>query len=96
VSPLESEPGAGLRLEEYEAVPYVLVIESVKRGAEWLSRAEYPELPGCAVEAHSALDAIEGLERERRRLLRELWDRGAPIPVPRPPLRGLPRAVPSW
>lgn len=95
-----SEPGpgtdAGFRLEDYEAVPYVLVIESVRRGAEWLRRAEYPELPGCAVEAPSALDAIEGLERERRRLLRELWDRGAPIPMPRPPLRGLPRAVAAW
>jgi len=29
---------------------------------------------------------MEKLEQERLRLLRHLWDRGAPIPVPRPPL----------
>ena len=74
-------------LEDYEAVPYLLVLESVERNGEWLRRAEYPELPDCAVEAHSAVDAIEQLEHERRRVLRWLWDRGAPIPVPRPPLR---------
>jgi hypothetical protein len=71
----------------YEAVPYLLVMESVEHGGEWLRRAQYPELPGCAAEAPSALEAFERLERERLRLLRELWDRGAPIPVPRPPLR---------
>jgi hypothetical protein len=44
-------------------------------------------LPGCVVEAPSILKAMEQLERERRRLLRELWDGDAPIPVPRSPLR---------
>jgi hypothetical protein len=33
------------------------------------------------------VEAIEKLDRERLRLLRQLWDRGAPIPVPRPPLQ---------
>lgn len=74
-------------VDYYEGVPYVLVIESVERGGEWLRRAEYPELPGCAVEAPSAIEAMEKLEQARRRLLRHLWDRGAAIPVPRPPLR---------
>jgi predicted RNase H-like HicB family nuclease len=74
-------------LDDYEAVPYLLVVESVERGGQWLRRAEYPELPGCAAEAHSILEAIEKLEQARRHLLRELWNRGAPIPVPRPPLR---------
>ena len=73
-------------LAYYEAVPYLLVIESVERQGEWLRRAEYPELPGCAVEAASAVEALEELERERCRVLRQLWDRGAAIPVPRPPL----------
>ena len=50
-------------------------------------RAEYPELPGCAAEAESAVEAIEMLESERRRLIQLLWDRGAPIPTPRAPLR---------
>ena len=73
-------------LAYYEAVPYLLVMESVERQGEWLRRAEYPELPGCVAEAPSALEALEKLEQERLRVLRQLWDRGASIPVPRPPL----------
>jgi len=85
-----SAPGdeAGRRpLAYYEAVPYLLVLESVERGGEWLRRAEHPELPGCVAEAPSALEALDKLDRERLRVLRRLWDRGASIPVPRPPLR---------
>jgi predicted RNase H-like HicB family nuclease len=74
-------------LAYYEAVPYLLVVESVERSGGWLRRAEYPELPGCAAEAESAVEAIEKLEDERRRLIRHMWDRGVPIPAPRPPLR---------
>ena len=84
-----NERDAARGLDYYEAVPYLLVMDSVERGGEWLRRAEYPELPGCVVEAPSALEAIDKLEQERVRLLRHLWTRGAPIPVPRPPLRGL-------
>ncbi len=76
----------------YEAVPYLLVIESIEREGEWLRRAEYPELPGCVAEAPSTVEAIERLDGERRRLLRQAWARGVPIPVPRPPLRGSTRA----
>ena len=77
----------GPSLEYYLAVPFLLVLESVERpGGEWVRRAEYPELPGCAAEAYSAVEAIEQVEQERLRLIQELWDRGAPIPVPRPPL----------
>jgi hypothetical protein len=72
-------------LAYYDAVPYLLVMESVVRDGEWLRRAEYPEL-GCAAEAVSAVEAFEQLEQERRRRLRELLDQGAPIPLPRPPL----------
>jgi hypothetical protein len=85
-------------LEFYEAIPYLLVVESIERAGEWWRRATYPELPGCVVEAVSAVEAIEKLENERRRLLRQAWARGLPIPVPRPPLRGptrVPRAVPQ-
>ena len=74
-------------LAYYEAVPYLLVLESVERGGEWLRRAEHPELPGCVAEAPSALEALDKLEQERLRMLRQLWDGGASIPVPRPPLR---------
>ena len=76
-------------LAYYEAVPYLLVVESVERGGEWLRRAEHPELPGCVAEASSALEVLDKLEQERLRVLRQLWDCGAAIPVPRPPLREL-------
>jgi predicted RNase H-like HicB family nuclease len=75
-------------LDYYEAVPYLLVMESVEREGRWVRRAEYPELPGCVAEAPSALEALRQLETERRRVLRRLWERGEPIPVPRQPLRG--------
>jgi len=45
-----------------EAVPYLLVVESVERGGQWLRRAEYPELPSCFAEAESAVEAIENLD----------------------------------
>jgi len=83
----EPELSPPLDLADYESVPYVLVVESVERGGEWLRRASYPELPGCQTEAHSALEAIEKLDEERRRVLRQLWERGSLIPLPRPPLR---------
>jgi len=74
-------------LAYYEAVPYLLVVESVERGGRWLRRPENTELPGCFAEAESAVEAIESLESERRRLLRQMWERRVPIPAPRPPLR---------
>jgi predicted RNase H-like HicB family nuclease len=83
-----TEADAPRDLAFYEAVPYLLVMESIERNGEWLRRAEYPELPGCAAEASSAIEALELLERQRRDVLRQLWDRPAPIPVPRLPLRG--------
>ena len=85
----ESESDVGRDLAYYEAVPYLLVLETVERGGEWLRRAAYPELPGCVVEAPAAVEAIEQLDLERRRVLRRLWSSGAPIPVPRAPLRGV-------
>ena len=87
VSPVEPEGAQSLAY--YEAVPYVLVLESIERDGEWLRRATYPELPGCVAEAPAAREAIEKLEEDRRRILRHLWSHRAPIPVPRPPLRGV-------
>ena len=74
-------------LAYYEAVPYLLVVESIERGGEWLRRAEHPELPGCVAESASVVEALERLERERLSTLRRLWQSGEAIPVPRPPLR---------
>jgi len=87
VTAIRTEDADRPDLAYYEAVPYLLVIESVERQGQWLRRAEHPELPGCVVEASSAVEALEELERERRRVLRRLWDGGGVIPVPRPPLR---------
>lgn len=74
-------------LEYYLAVPYLLVLESVRHDdGEWVRRAEYPELPGCVAEAHSAVEALERLDEERARMITQLWTRRESIPVPRPPL----------
>jgi len=87
VSPSAPEPEAAPDLAYYEAVPYLLVVESVERGGEWLrpSTLSFPAASWRPLPP--AVEAIEKLELSRRRLLRHLWDRGAPIPVPRPPLR---------
>ena len=74
-------------LAYYRAIPYLLVVETVERAGTWWRRATYPELPGCAAEAESAVEAIERLDREREALLERRWERGEAIPVPRPPLR---------
>jgi predicted RNase H-like HicB family nuclease len=72
------------------AVPYVAVVYSVERpDGTWWRRAEYPELPGCAAEAPSAVDAMERLEQERIRLIAAAHARGEELPVPRPPLPGV-------
>jgi predicted RNase H-like HicB family nuclease len=74
-------------LDYYLAIPYLLILETVERpDGEWLRRAEYPELPGCVAEAYSAVEAIDKLEDERERIIQQLWERGEPIPAPRPPL----------
>ena len=79
------EPGRDL--DYYLAVPYLLVLESVEHpDGEWVRRAEYPELPGCVAEAYSAVEAIDKLEEKRERSIQDIWQRGAPIPTPRPPL----------
>ena len=89
MTPVEPEDDGVRDLAYYEAVPYVLVVESVQRGGRWLRRAEHPELPGCFVEAESAVEAMEQLEGERRRLIRTMWELGETIPAPRAPLRGI-------
>jgi len=77
-------------LEYYLSIPYVLAMESVEHSdGEWFRRAEYPELPNCAAEAYSAVDAIEKLEEIRVERIREMLERGEAVPVPRPPLRSM-------
>ena len=79
-----------MEAEEYLAVPYVLAVESVRRpDGNWVRRAEYPELPGCVVEAESAVEAVERLEEAKVRYIVERLQRGEPVPVPRPPLTSM-------
>ena len=82
-----------MTFEEYMAVPYVLRVAAV-RGADgrWLRRAEYPEFPGCFGEGPSPEEALDDLDRNRERMVRELLAAGAAIPVPRRPLERLLRA----
>ena len=73
--------------EEYLAIPYVMVLESIEGpDGEWFRRASYPEL-GVAGEALSPLDAIAKLEEARVTTILERLERGEEVPVPRPPLR---------
>jgi hypothetical protein len=73
--------------EEYLAIPYVLVVESVEgEDGQWFRRAMYPEL-GIVGEALSPLDAIAKLEEQRVATILGRLERGEPVPVPRPPLR---------
>ena len=58
--------------EEYLAIPYVLVVESVEGpDGQWYRRATYPEL-GVSGEALSPLDAIARLEEALGRRIRVL------------------------
>jgi hypothetical protein len=74
--------------EEYLAVPYLLVMESVEKpDGDWVRRASHPELPGCEVEADHPIEALDKLEELRRQLILDMMARGEKVPVPRPPLR---------
>jgi predicted RNase H-like HicB family nuclease len=77
-----------LTTAEYLAIPFIMTMEpAVGPDGHWLCRAEYPELPDCVGEALSPIDAIERLERVRRRYILEQLERGETVPVPRSPLR---------
>jgi hypothetical protein len=74
--------------EEYLAIPYVLVVESLEGpDGNWFRRAQYPEL-GVSADAFTPLDAIAKLEEARVTTILNRLERGESIPVPRPPLRG--------
>jgi hypothetical protein len=76
-----------MKPEEYLAIPYVMVIESIEGpDGEWFRRATYPEL-GVTGEAHSPLDAVAKLEQARVATILDRLERGESVPVPRPPLR---------
>ena len=73
--------------EEYLAVPYVMVLESVPApDGDWLRQASYPELPGCIAQAQTPIEAIDRLEEQRVHYIMYRLEAGKPVPVPRPPL----------
>jgi hypothetical protein len=72
--------------EEYLAIPYVLVVESLEASdGTWFRRARYPELDVSA-DAFSPMDAIDKLEEVRISTILNRIERGETIPVPRAPL----------
>ena len=78
-----------LTLDEHLAVPYVTVMESFcDRDGEWRRRAFHPELPGCAAEADSPIEAMDKLDTAREQYIQSRLERGESVPVPRPPLGG--------
>lgn len=82
-----AEGRADLALEDYLRIPYVIESYSVEDSAGcWLRRVEHPELPECAVDSLSVVDAMCALKRRRVEVITELYARGARIPAPRPPL----------
>ena len=73
--------------DEYLRIPYVLVLESVQKpDGDWCRRASYPELPGAAAEAESAVEAMDGADQRRVAIILGSLSSGTPIPVPRPPI----------
>lgn len=77
-----------LSTEELLRIPYVLEMWStVARDGNWVRHAEYPELPGCSVDAQTAVEALRRIDELRVMTILDRSARGEPIPVPRPPLR---------
>jgi predicted RNase H-like HicB family nuclease len=74
-------------LMEDLAVPYVLVVYSVKDNDHWVRHVEYPELPGCVAEARSPLEALRRLDQLRAEIIIDMHKRGEAPPRPRPPLQ---------
>jgi hypothetical protein len=68
------------------AVPYVLEVTSTEHGGKWVRRAAFPELPGCAAESVSALEAVRKVDELRVRMIVDMRRRGERPPRPRPPL----------
>lgn len=72
---------------EHLAVPYLVTMEAVPGpGGRWVCRAVHPELPGVTAEHPLAIVALEQLEARRIEYIRGQLERGAAVPVPRPPL----------
>jgi predicted RNase H-like HicB family nuclease len=77
-----------VNIDDYLAIPYILEIWSLRRSdGQWVRHAEYPELPGCAAEAFTTIEAVEKVEAARVDFIKSRLSRGEQIPIPRQPLR---------
>jgi predicted RNase H-like HicB family nuclease len=86
--PREAMAEAQMSVEEHLRVPYVLEMWSTETpDGDWVRHAEFPELPGCAVEAATAREAVDRLDQLRVDYILTKLGRREPVPVPRPPLR---------
>jgi hypothetical protein len=75
------------QLRDYLSVPYLLAAETVEVApGSWISRVDYPELPGCSAESVVVEDALRLLERKRIEMIVRMVGEGHPPPLPRPPL----------
>jgi predicted RNase H-like HicB family nuclease len=56
----------GMRVSDYLRVPYLVTAQSVVRDdGTWVRHVEHPELPECAAEAESIVEALGLLETKR-------------------------------
>jgi hypothetical protein len=74
-------------LRAHLAVPYILVLESVRTPTGWVRRASLPELPGVVGESDDAFDAVELLNSARIDHITSAVRQGVPPLPPRRPLR---------
>lgn len=75
-----------MELEDYLAVPYILVSYSAPdANGIWQRFVKYPEL-GCVAHADTAVEAVVLAEKARAQTIADLLARGEEVPVPRQPL----------
>jgi hypothetical protein len=73
-----------MKVADYFRAPFVIRATSVRReDGEWIRRVECPELPGCAVESHSILEAVDAIERLRIEVILKMLSSGTPPVVSR-------------
>ena len=79
-----------MKLSEYVRIPYLLQASSVQSpDGRWVRRAEFPELPRCAAESASIVDAIDAVEELRVEILADMVRNNELPPTPREPLESI-------
>lgn len=74
---------------QHLAVPYIRSVQTIAVDShEWSRSFEYPEIPGCVVQARATLLGLAALEFSRVSILLHLLGSGLMPTPPRLPLRG--------